>query len=93
MSPSVVETVDWQARATADSAKQAIESHEKHCGERWGEARKAMEATNASLIEGFKAASESARRLHARIDKIVWAVALGACALLANAAVLLIKGL
>lgn len=83
--------VDHTARASAKEAQAAISTHERHCGERWQEARKAADATNDALKEGFNKASSSISRLHARIDRIVWAVAVGAVGLLGNMVVIWLK--
>lgn len=86
----MTEVVDSEARGKAELALRAISSHETHCGERWQEARKAADRTNEALVTGFRQADESTRRLHQRIDRIIWAVAIGAVGLLANAMVLLV---
>lgn len=75
------EIIDHEARAIAGSAMQAIQSHEVHCGERWGESRKASEDL-----------SNSVRRLHGRIDKIIWLAMLGAISIAANAIILYFSG-
>lgn len=84
------EVVDHEARSQAKSAMQAINAHERHCGERWGQARAAADKLTNTVTAGFRTASESDRRLHQRIDRIIWAVAIGAVAMLANAGVLLV---
>jgi hypothetical protein len=66
-------TVDHEARRIADRAEQKIDAHERHCSERWGEARKSIDATNISV-----------RRVHERIDKVLWAVLLGLVGILAQ---------
>lgn len=86
-----IEVVDHGARQKADLAMQAINSHERHCGERWGEARKAAESLRQTVSDGFNAASDSDRRLHQRIDRIIWAVAVFAVGLIANAALLMLR--
>jgi hypothetical protein len=65
---------DYEARTKANSAMQAIQAHETHCGERWSEARRAAEDLRSEVRKGFDGFSESTRRLHQRIDKIIWAV-------------------
>ena len=67
--------VDHQARHAAELNKMDLASHKDHCAERWAEARKVLEANNVAF-----------RRLHERIDKLIWAVAAGAVGLLANVA-------
>lgn len=57
---------DHEARRIADRAEQKIDAHEKHCAERWGQARIAIESTNKSV-----------GRVHQRIDKLLWAVLCG----------------
>lgn len=85
------ETIDHEARNQSARAMQAITAHEDHCGERWREARKAADDLRATVTAGFTQAGESDRRLHARIDKIIWALLVGAIGLIANAAQLLLK--
>lgn len=77
--------IDHEARRTAGSAMQAIQSHENHCGERWAEARKAADDLRGEVRNGFAGASETARRLHARVDRIIWAVAAAAVGILIQA--------
>ena len=86
------DVIDHYARATAEAAVRSVETHERHCGERWEQARKAHDETNTSLKEGFATANLSAAGLHKRIDKIVWASGVGAIGLLGNIGLMLVRG-
>ena len=67
---------------------QAIETHESHCGERWGEARRAAEDLRNEVRKGFDGFSESSRRIHQRIDKIIWAVTAAVVGIMAQALII-----
>lgn len=71
---------------------QAIQAHESHCGERWAEARKAADDLRDTVRGGFKSAGESDRRLHGRIDRIIWAVAATAIAILIQTVMMYVQG-
>jgi hypothetical protein len=73
--------IDHEARQKADAAMAAISAHEKHCGERWDQARITMK-------DGFEKSEQRASKLHDRINAMLWTVAVGAVALLANGALL-----
>lgn len=73
--------IDHEARKTAEAAMAAIQAHERHCGERWSQARDTMK-------EGFEKAEQRASKLHERINGMLIAVAAGALGLLANVVVL-----
>ena len=86
------DVIDHYARATAEAAVRSVETHERHCGERWEQARKAHDETNVSLKEGFEKSNLAATGLHKRIDKIVWASSVGAFGLLGNIVLMLVRG-
>lgn len=48
----------------------AIQSHEKLCGERWEQSRKGTDALAEKVDEGFASSDKSRARLHTRIDDL-----------------------
>lgn len=69
--------IDHEARQKADAAMAAITAHERHCGERWDQARETMK-------DGFAKGEQRAAKLHERINGMLIAVAAGALGLLGN---------
>lgn len=75
------ETVDHRARRDAERANTMIDAHEDRCAERWAEARKAADTTNSSV-----------RRLHERMDKVLWAVLVGLAGIVLQLVMPFIRG-
>jgi len=65
---TMVETIDHEARYKAELAIQKTVDHEKHCGERWQESRKAFDLLVKTVATGFETSDKSRSRLHDRID-------------------------
>lgn len=80
----MVEVIDHEARASARQALDAIEAHEKHCGERWALARDAISNANMSINAASLHAQASASTLHSRINRLTLTVAAGTIGILVN---------
>lgn len=82
--------IDHEARAKASEALQAVYSHEKHCSERWSEARASMRDAHDAIQAASRVANAAAGKLHTRINGLVLIVALGTIGTLTNVILLLL---